>query len=123
LIERQRLHAGYLQCRSAARVRNAPHGAAEELSDEQVKEIIATNLVAPIQLIRACCRMFVARAVGASSRSRRTVVGRNEWVAARLRHQGTHTGAFMGIPAAGRSAEVGATGFYRIVEYGWWRIA
>lgn len=48
-------------------------GAAEELSDEQVNQIIATNLVAPIQLIRAVLPHLRGQGVGASSRSRRTV--------------------------------------------------
>ena len=44
-------------------------GAAEEISDEQVDRIIATNLTGSIQLIRAACRTCAPRAAGGSSRS------------------------------------------------------
>jgi steroid delta-isomerase-like uncharacterized protein len=42
------------------------------------------------------------------------IIAEDDWVAARVTHRGTHSGSFMNIPATGRSAEVGATGFYRV---------
>jgi NAD(P)-dependent dehydrogenase (short-subunit alcohol dehydrogenase family) len=46
-------------------------GAAEELSDDEIDEIIATNLVGSIQLIRAVLPHVRAQGGGASSSSPR----------------------------------------------------
>src|SRR5262249_760527 len=46
--------------------RYVPFGAAEELSDEQVAHPISTNLIGPIQLVRAALPISVRRGVGGS---------------------------------------------------------
>jgi NAD(P)-dependent dehydrogenase (short-subunit alcohol dehydrogenase family) len=52
-------------------------GAAEELTDEQIDQQIGTNLLGPIQLVRAALPGCEPRAGAASSRSRPTAVRRS----------------------------------------------
>jgi predicted ester cyclase len=42
-----------------------------------------------------------------------TMVGEGDWLAVRLRHQGTHQGTFLGVPATGRRVDFRSNVFNR----------